>query len=65
MTFAEQIANVVENMVSKGFVPVIMIGLNKHGDCIAQGIDPLMSVDLMKSLTCRVVVGDIDPTLLA
>jgi hypothetical protein len=59
----EAIVDACLNLMRRSFAPVVIIGENQAGDLIATGIQGLSQGDV-KTIVARVMVGEIDPTLL-
>ena len=64
--FIGRITQTIQGMVERGYVPLVLVAMNKDtGNVIAQSIDPeVCGPDMMRTLLCRVVVGDIAPEAL-
>lgn len=62
---ADKLSEAVVAMLSQGYIPVVLVGCSPQGHALARAIDPeLTDAERVRSIMCRIVVGDIEPDLL-
>ena len=60
----DMLGEIYAKMANDHYAPVILIGVKADGTTIAKPIVDWLNADQARSLVARVLVGEIDPTLL-
>lgn len=60
---ASDLNTAAASLIGSGYLPRVLIGMNADGNCIARPVGEV-DADTMRKLVARVMVGEIDPSIL-